>query len=266
MRAEYGRKRCVATIADWACLCKNCDYHARVTMRKTVDGLRDDRQNSLLMVTERELESFDERVTNILEGIAAATRGDYETRVPLLERDDGLLEVEVSVNMLIDELALLKYENEAQKIEIQAQAQSLAERDRALVRALSTPLINVWPGVIALPLIGKIDEERQSRISEVLLARVSTDGATHVILDVTGVSDPDASMVNALLSTARAVALLGARAIMTGVTAEVARAMVELDLHIEIPTLARLSDALAMVFREKREKKLQQPLRRPKSL
>lgn len=227
-------------------------------MRKTVDGLRDDRQNSLLMVTERELESFDERVTNILEGIAAATRGDYETRVPLMERDDGLLEVEVSVNMLIDELALLKFENEAQKAEIQAQAEILAERDRTLVRALSTPMINVWPGVIALPLIGRIDEERQSRLSEVLLDRVTSHGATHVILDVTGVSDPDVSMVNALLSTARAVALLGARAIMTGVTAEVARAMVELDLHIEIPTLARLSDALAMVFREKREEKLQQ--------
>lgn len=222
---------------------------------KCVDGPRGKRHTHGLMVTERELESFDERVTNILEGIAAATRGDYETRVPLVEREDGLLEVEVSVNMLIDELALLKSENEAQKLEIQAQAENLVERDRALLRALSTPLITVWPGVIALPLIGKIDEERQSRIAEVLLARVSADGATHVILDVTGVSDPDAAMVNALLSTARAVGLLGARTIMTGVTAEVARAMVELDLHVEIPTMARLSDALAWVFRDKQDQR-----------
>lgn len=222
---------------------------------KCVDEPHDNRHTRGLMVTERELESFDERVTNILEGIAAATRGDYETRVPLVEREDGLLEVEVSVNMLIDELALLKSENEAQKLEIQAQAENLAERDRALLRALSTPLITVWPGVVALPPIGKIDEERQSRIAEVLLARVSGDGATHVILDVTGVSDPDAAMVNALLSTARAVGLLGARTIMTGVTAEVARAMVELDLHVEIPTMARLSDALAWVFRDKRNQR-----------
>jgi len=131
----------------------------------------------------------------------------------------------------------------------------LAERDRALVRALSTPLITVWPGVIALPLIGKIDEERQSTISETLLARVSNDGATHVILDVTGVSEADAPMVNALISTARAVGLLGARTVITGVTSAVAQAMVELDLHVDIPTMARLSDALAWVFRDKQAEK-----------
>lgn len=207
------------------------------------------------MVNERELESFDERVTNILEGIAAATRGEYDTRVPLTERDDGLVEVEVAVNMLIDELVLSKSENEAQRREIEAQSLGIAERDRALVRALSTPLITVWPGVIALPLIGKIDEERQAAIAEILLMRVSMDGATHVILDVTGVSEADSSMVNALVNTARAVSLLGARTIITGVGSAVAQAMVELDLHVDVPTMARLSDALAWVFRDKQEER-----------
>lgn len=207
------------------------------------------------MVTERELENFEERVSNICEGIAAATRGEYDVRVPLTERDDGLLEVEVAVNMLIDELVLSKNENEAQRREIEAQSLTLAERDRELVRALSTPIIAVWPGVIALPLIGKIDEERQAAISEVLLGRVTNDGATHVILDVTGVSDADASMVNALVATARAVGLLGARTIITGVTSAVARAMVELDVRVDIPTMARLSDALAWVFQDKQGEK-----------
>lgn len=203
------------------------------------------------MATERELENFEERVSNICEGIAAATRGEYDVRVPLTERDDGLLEVEVAVNMLIDELVLSKNENEAQRREIEEQSLTLAERDRALVRALSTPIIAVWPGVIALPLIGKIDEERQAAISEVLLGRVTNDAATHVILDVTGVSEADASMVNALVATARAVGLLGACTIITGVTSAVARAMVELDMHVDIPTMARLSDALAWVFQDK---------------
>ncbi|MBK9259106.1 MAG: STAS domain-containing protein [Polyangiaceae bacterium] len=190
-------------------------------------------------------------MSNICEGIAAATRGEYDVRVPLTERDDGLLEVEVAVNMLIDELVLSKNENEAQRREIEEQSLTLAERDRALVRALSTPIIAVWPGVIALPLIGKIDEERQAAISEILLGRVTHDGATHVILDVTGVSDADASMVNALVATARAVGLLGACTIITGVTSAVARAMVELDVRVDIPTMARLSDALAWVFQDK---------------
>ena len=205
------------------------------------------------MEKEREPEAFHERVENILDGIAAATRGEYDVRIPLVEREDELVEVEVAINMLIDELALSKSENEAQRREIEAQTLSLAERDRALVRALSTPIIAVWPGVIALPLIGKIDEERQSVISEIILARVTNDAATHVILDVTGVSDADASMVSALVSTARAVRLLGAHTIITGVTASVAQAMVDLDLHVDVPTMARLSDALAWVFRDKQE-------------
>jgi rsbT co-antagonist protein RsbR len=212
------------------------------------------------MATEGELEDFDARVTNILEGIAAATRGEYDMRVPVIEREDVLVEVEVAVNMLIDELVLLRSENEEQRRELEAQAMGIVERDRALVRALSTPLITVWPGVIALPLIGKIDEERQSTISETLLARVSSDGATHVILDVTGVAEADASMVNALVSTARAVGLLGAHTIITGVTSAVAQAMVELDLHVDIPTMARLSDALAWVFRDKQQESRQRRL------
>lgn len=203
------------------------------------------------MANQTELEGFEERVENLLDGVAAATRGEYDVRIPLAERDDMLVDVEVAVNMLLDELALSKAENEAQRREIEAQSLRLAERDRALVRALSTPIIIVWPGVIALPLIGRIDEERQSAIAEILLARVAADGATHVILDVTGVSDADASMANALVATARAVGLLGARTLITGVTSAMAQAIVELDLHVDVPTMARLSDALAWVFRDK---------------
>lgn len=208
-----------------------------------------------MMANERDIDDFDDRVTNILEGIAAATRGEYDMRIPLIEREDVLVEVEVAVNMLIDELVLLKSENETQRQEIEMQALHLAERDRALVRALSTPLITVWPGVIALPLIGRIDEERQIAIAETLLARVSNDGATHVILDVTGVFEADASMANALVSTARAVGLLGARTIITGINSAVAQAMVDLNLHVDIPTMARLSDALAIVFRDKQQER-----------
>lgn len=209
------------------------------------------------MENDYELDDLEGRITGILEGIAAATRGEYDVRVAPVERDDAFVEVEVALNMLFDELALAKIENEAQKLEISEQSARIADRDRALVRALSTPLITVWPGVITLPLIGRIDEERQAVISETLLRQVANEGAMYVILDVTGVSDADVSMVNALVSTARAVGLLGAQTIITGVTSPVARAMVELDVQITIPTMARVSDALAWVFRDKQQNKQQ---------
>lgn len=209
------------------------------------------------MENEYELEDLEERVLGILNGIAAATRGEYDVRIAPAERDDAFVEVEVALNMLFDELALAKIENEAQKQEISEQSARIAERDRALVRALSTPLITVWPGVITLPLIGRIDEERQAVISETLLSQVANEGAMYVILDVTGVSEADVSMVNALVSTARAVGLLGAQTIITGVTSPVARAMVELDVQVTIPTMARVSDALAWVFRDKQQNKQQ---------
>lgn len=185
------------------------------------------------------------RIARLLDVLASASNGDYDTRVPLEEIDDEILEVEVGVNYLLDELALRQEQNAAQSSQIAAQT-------AALVEALSTPIIAVWPGVLALPLIGRLDLARATSISSVLLDRVASDRATHVILDLTGVESIEASTVTALLRMVRAIDLLGARCFITGMHPRGARQIVELgaDIH-QLHTLARVSDALARVLAEK---------------
>lgn len=181
----------------------------------------------------------------LLEVLVSASHGDYDARVPLEEIDDAFLEVEVGVNFLLDELALRHEKDQAQSAQIAAQT-------AALVEALSTPIIVVWPGVLTLPLVGRLDVARAASISSVLLDRVASDRATHVILDLTGVESIEASTVAALLRMVRAIGLLGARCFITGIHARGARQIVELgaDIH-QLHTLARVSDALARVLAEK---------------
>lgn len=185
------------------------------------------------------------RIARVLDVVASASRGDYDVRVPLEEIDDEFLELEVGINYLLDELALRREQNEAQTSQIAAQT-------TALVEALSTPIIAVWPGVLALPLIGRLDLARATSISSILLDRVASSRATHVILDLTGVETIEASTVTALLRMVRAIGLLGARCFITGMHPRGARQVVELgaDIH-QLRTLAHVSDALARVLAEK---------------
>jgi rsbT co-antagonist protein RsbR len=185
------------------------------------------------------------RISRLLDVLASASNGDYDARVPLEEIDDALLEVEVGVNYLLDELALRHQQNEVQAAQIAAQT-------TALVEALSTPIIVVWPGVLALPLIGRLDLARAASISSTLLDRVASDRATHVILDLTGVETIEASTIAALLRMVRAIGLLGARCFITGMHPRGARQIVDLGTDIQqLRTLARVSDALARVLTEK---------------
>ncbi|UQA55337.1 STAS domain-containing protein [Polyangium aurulentum] len=104
----------------------------------------------------------------------------------------------------------------------------LIEAQRAELLALSTPLIPIADEVIAMPLIGQIDAQRAGQILEALLGGVVDNGARVAILDITGVRTVDTEATNAIVDASKAVRLLGAEVVLTGIGPEVARALVEL--------------------------------------
>jgi rsbT co-antagonist protein RsbR len=192
------------------------------------------------------------RLERLLRVIIAVAGGDYDARVPLEERDDAFLEAELGVNFLAEELALRREQNQQQREELVARAQQMAEQQRELVRALSTPVIMVWPGVLALPLIGRIEDERAASVTSTLLARVAADRATHVILDLTGVDEIAAGTIPGLSRMVRAIGLLGARCLLTGLSPAIAARVVELGTELaHVRCFAQLSDGLAVVLAEK---------------
>ena len=116
--------------------------------------------------------------------------------------------------------------------------QMIASRDEYIreqasqISMLSTPLIPVYQGVLALPLVGSIDQRRATQILEDLLEGIARHQADVVIIDLTGVALVDEVVTQYLVQAARAAQLLGAQVVFAGIRAEVAQTMVQLDLDV----------------------------------
>jgi rsbT co-antagonist protein RsbR len=120
-------------------------------------------------------------------------------------------------------------------------------RHQAAIRELSTPVIRVHDRVLLLPLIGTVDTHRAQQIMETLLTRVVEEQAKVVIVDIAGVPVVDTRVADHLLKTTEAVRLLGAATIVSGISAQVARTIVQLGVDISsIQTRSRLVDALEL--------------------
>ncbi|WP_437965861.1 PAS domain-containing protein [Sorangium sp. So ce260] len=121
----------------------------------------------------------------------------------------------------------------------------IIEQQQEAIRALSTPIIEVWKGVLTMPVLGVLDEQRSQQMMEVLLDAVARTRCRHAIIDLTGVSALDAGTADHVLRLIDAVALLGAQGIVVGIRPEVAQTVVSLGLDLSnIKTLSNLREAL----------------------
>ncbi len=116
---------------------------------------------------------------------------------------------------------------------------AVIERQRALIAALGTPVIEVWDRVVCAPIVGAFDRERAEQLTEQLLARVVASGARFAILDLTGIEVIDTATADHLQKILRAVGLLGATALVTGVRPSVATTIATLEISWGASTLFR---------------------------
>lgn len=155
------------------------------------------------------------------------------------------------------ELSLAKQQIEAQLAEqahMQAaraalESQVIAAHEERL-RELATPFIPISDSIAVMPLIGRMDMARAQEVAEVALANTAAQGFKSVILDVTGVREIDAAVAAMLVDVGRGLALLGARAMLTGLRPEVARALVSRDVSLgAMATEATLRAGIARAMR-----------------
>src|SRR5690242_19235215 len=145
----------------------------------------------------------------------------------------------LAFSRMIDDLGLLTFETYAA-----AREQIIADQASAMLE-LSTPVIRLWEGVIAVPLVGALDSARTQLVMEKLLETLVATGAEHAVLDITGVSTVDTEVAQHLLKTVSAVRLLGAECIISGIRPQVAQTIVALGIEFgDIATKATLADAL----------------------
>ncbi|MDC0721960.1 PAS domain-containing protein [Nannocystis bainbridge] len=128
--------------------------------------------------------------------------------------------------------------------------QRMIAAQREALRELSTPLLPIAAGVLAVPLVGAIDAERASQIVDNLLHGIGEHRAHTAILDITGIRVMDTEVARALVQAAGATRLVGARVVLTGISPEVAQTLVTLGVDLSgIATLATLADGIAFALR-----------------
>jgi len=169
-------------------------------------------------------------------GIFALKDAVYE----LVGDTTDLMAEYLAFSRTIDDLGLHTFETYAAAREriIADQAASMLE--------LTTPVIRLWDGIIAVPLVGTLDSVRTQLVMEKLLETLVATGAEHAVLDITGVPTVDTEVAQHLLKTVSAVRLLGAECIISGIRPQVAQTIVALGIEFgDIATKASLADALA---------------------
>lgn len=160
-------------------------------------------------------------------------------------KDDpaGLLDAIVRIGRLMDYLGVISFETfiKGREEVILRQSDEISE--------ISTPVIRVWDGILALPIIGTLDSSRTQVVMENLLQEIVESGSTIAILDISGVAAVDSLVAQHLIKTVAATRLMGAECIISGIRPEIAQTVVHLGIDLSnIVTKATLASALKHAF------------------
>lgn len=129
-------------------------------------------------------------------------------------------------------------------------AQEIAASQQATIEELETPVIEVWDGILALPIIGTVDTARAQVMTERLLQRVVETKSEIVLLDITGVPVVDTAVSRHLLETIAATRLLGAEVLLVGLTSRTAMTLVHLGLDLSgVTTRTTMAKGLELAFK-----------------
>jgi rsbT co-antagonist protein RsbR len=130
----------------------------------------------------------------------------------------------------------------------QGREEIIARQNQEMLE-LSTPVVELWEGVLALPLIGTLDSARTQIVMENLLQRIVETGASIAIIDITGVPTVDTLVAQHLLKTVAAARLMGADCIISGIRPQIAQTIVHLGVELQsVVTKATLADAFAVAL------------------
>ncbi|WP_317499224.1 STAS domain-containing protein [Flavobacterium sp. DG1-102-2] len=211
-------------------------------------------------INDKDAKGF-EKVHDILMGISVsrAKRGftPRETGVYMFTFKEALLEIlskdvsdpaklyedSLKISKIIDNMAILTFEGYIKGRE------DVISRQTDEITEISTPVIRVWDGVVALPIIGTLDSARTQVVMENLLQQIVETGSTIAILDISGVPAVDSLVAQHLIKTVSATRLLGAECIISGIRPEIAQIVVHLGIDLSnIITKSTLASALQTAF------------------
>jgi rsbT co-antagonist protein RsbR len=165
-------------------------------------------------------------------------------RLELADDSESLLEEIWSVTTLLDKLGLWTTES------YQKAREEVILRQQEELMELSTPVVKLWDGILALPIIGTLDSARTQVMMESLLQKIVETGSEVAIIDITGVPTVDTLTAQHLLKTVTAARLMGADCILSGIRPQIAQTIVYLGVDLaDVITKASLADAFLLALK-----------------
>jgi rsbT co-antagonist protein RsbR len=196
-------------------------------------------------MSEDELEEIRETVVTALLTLSNVAEGDCSTQLEVdLQGSNPLSFLLAGINDLIFTLGTEQEQSAVFRRELDDRLATI-EQQRSAIRSLSTPVIEVWRGVLCLPVVGVMDTQRSAEMTSALLTTIVEKGARYAIIDITGIEVMDTRTVDHFIRMAKAIRLLGAECALTGLNPHIAQTVVHMGLDLsDIVTHRSLRDAL----------------------
>ncbi|AKU99874.1 RsbR, positive regulator of sigma-B [Labilithrix luteola] len=203
------------------------------------------------LIKREELESaLLEHVADVLIVLADVGAGDYSARVKnTLPEGHPLFTLTAGINEMISSLAAEQQKSASYRSQLEEKL-AMIETQRAAIRELSTPIIEVWEGILCLPVVGVLDSTRSAEMTEALLTAIVEKKARCSIIDITGIQVMDTATADHFLRMAKSVKLLGSECMLTGVHPNIAQTIVHMGVDLsEVVTHRNLRNALTHYLR-----------------
>lgn len=197
-------------------------------------------------------------VNDIADQMAAAVDGKFDFSVRTSSNAPTLQKLTLMLNFLVDSTRRNLREVREKNDQLAAQLDTIEQQRRA-IQELSTPILQLWEGVLVLPVIGFVDSARSQQMMERLLEEIVSRQARHVIIDVTGVAVMDTQTADYFTKIFNSVKLLGANCLLTGIRPAVAQTLVHIGVQLDQVTTRRnlqqgLQECLRVIDRERAQR------------
>lgn len=201
-----------------------------------------------------------ERLKGVIQALSYAADEQFDACLELLHghsEQDEFADLETAFTTFVEELARAKRalkealgRHEVANRELEDQLRMI-ELQQAAMRELSTPIIEVWAGVLCLPVVGIVDSQRSAEMTETLLETIVAKQARMAIVDITGIDVMDTKTADHFIKMARAVRLLGAECIISGINPGIAQTLIQIGVDLtQVRTMRNLREALQFHLRE----------------
>lgn len=211
---------------------------------------------------DQQLAALEQEVVRIADQLGQSVGGDFDFSIDTELDNPAVQQLCMMTNFLLDRIrrTMEELKQGDERNQMLARQLEIIERQRVAIDELSTPILQIWDDILALPLIGVVDSKRSMDVMERLLGEIIHRQASFVIIDITGVEVVDTKTADNFVKLIKAAELLGAQCVLTGIRPAVAQTLVAIGVDLSsIKTLRNIQAGLKECIRQREARTMAAP-------